>query len=82
MTVRTTNAKVASGVCRTLGAFYNSGHLVQIDSEDELIAVSSELKVRHLGSQFQYWVNGDPHGNLTYDKLLRDPKPGNDFTFR
>ena len=83
ITMRTTSHKGAEAVCRTLGIFYGSGHLVEIDSEEELIALSAELKVRHLGSQFEYWVAGDPTGNLTYDSLLREPNEGNSkFFFR
>ena len=81
ITMKTTNCKAAEAVCRTLGVFYGSGHLVEIDSEEELIALSAELKVRHLGSQFEYWVGGDPTGNLTYDNLLREPNEGNSNFF-
>ena len=76
ITSKTAAAPAANVICRTLGIFYGSGHLVQIDSEDELIALSAELKVRHLGNQFEYLVGGDPTQNLTYDKLLREPNPG------
>ena len=76
ITVKNTNCKAAEAICRALGVFYGSGHLVKIDSEEELIALSAELKVRHLGNQFEYWVGGDPTGNLTYDNLLREPNEG------
>ena len=76
MTARTATASAGNAVCRTIGVFYGGGHLVKIDSEDELIALSAEVKVRHLGSQFEYLIGGNPHENLTYDKFLRDPNPG------
>jgi len=58
--------------CQTL--LDGGGGLLIIESDDELAAVSAEVRVRHLGDDLEYWIYGDGQdGNLTYTDFTGKP---------
>ena len=40
------------------------GHLVEIDSVEEMDMIARELVIRHVGEQFAYWAAGNITENL------------------
>ena len=40
------------------------GHLVEIDSLEEMDMIARELVIRHVGEQFEYWAAGNITENL------------------
>ena len=40
------------------------GHLVEIDTQEEMDEITRELVIRHVGHQFEYWAAGNITENV------------------
>ena len=52
------------------------GWVLSVESRSEMDDISTELVIRHEGTELEYWVYGNITDNFTMSQLTVQPQPG------